>query len=359
MPKKEIGKDELDEVIEQTDEEVAEDIEDQSDESDDAGESTSTPDDSKDESDKTDESDKKEQPTLEGLQSSFSELEKKFKGQYKNLKTERQKRQDIEAKHTQLTQTLTEILEKRRAKTDTTEQFKPDQDVPRNLPIEFDDDGNAFVPVEKLTELQKKQLDPLVKKLSTVESALLSTAQTSEADRAIRRLVDGVVGQNQELVTALGEFPKAWKWLDTTLDQKFDELGIDPKAVQSIEQLVDVCDETGVSDAFEAQYGTDIGTFIRANTYRSRSDLKRALTSVASKMGGSQSAEKKTEINPTLKKIAQKASGLGNVRNAKSSSALSLDELAERRYMDLVDLPDEEWAKLDKLMQEDERRKYA
>lgn len=288
--------------------------------------------------------------TLEEAAQEIQRLKRENESKLKEIKSQRKKKRTAEERAEKFAQAISDISARRK---ELSEEPGPEpEQLPKGLPIEFDDDGNAFLAVDKLTEAQTKIIAPLANRLEGIEKTFVARSQAENINTSIQGFIEGVAKEDPGLTGAVPRFQEAWAWLKDAMESKREELG-PAENFKTVGMVVDACDDTGISTEFSKRYGIDPAALLRS--FDSKRDLKHALSGLA----GQKPVEKpKDKLDKHLKDLASKPSNLSGLRNSKIDTQKTLDDIAEMSNADFMSFKDEDWAKLDRLLEEEERKAF-
>ena len=286
---------------------------------------------------------------LASLESQLSEKDKQIKGLTAAKQDVTNKWRESDAKFNQLHETVTTILSKREA---AAQEEPPPPPEPRKIPVDIDEDGNAFITEDKLTELLGEKVKPVEEAVTSIHH---QTAEQQKHQRAVKLFTDEVsriVGEKEEYGPAFTEAQKAWTWLNERIveGQKGGELQSGP--FSTVDQALNAIDGTAIETEFaEAFPGADIDT--TARMFAGGRSLRHTLNAYSSMVrpgenGGGQPAEK------TLKQIAGKASTPLGLKNQKDSATQTIDTVASRSFDDLLGMSDDDASKLKSILRKAE-----
>jgi len=281
----------------------------------------------------------KQEPSVEDRLASLEEdlkTEKlKSKGLLKGKKAEVRNRQDVEAKMTQLTDTLSGILVKR----DATVEEPPESNG--NLVVEVDDDGNPYIPADSLAGLNDSRISSLEKTIKDLQGTLSSERQHRDAQARVDEEVGSVVRTIEGGNAAQKSLDDARTWLNDRVGEFMKENDIPAGTFKNVSQAMDGIDGSDVEAEFNKKFpGKDMETTARA--YEGRVTLKRALNSFLP----TEKEGVNGEMDKSLKKIAEKQPSLGGAKNQKTSVDTTLTEIAGLSSDDILNAPD---AQIDKI----------
>jgi chromosome segregation ATPase len=147
---------------------------------------------------------------LASMKEQLEALEKEKQGLLKGVKEERRKRQELKGRLDEVTTTVNHILTTKEELAAQQLEAKTAEANVNGIPVEFTDDGDAFVPTDKLTALTsqyEEKIKDLEDKLEQVDGA---ASQRAEAQNTI----NSIVGENEAFGPAYGKYQSARKWVE-------------------------------------------------------------------------------------------------------------------------------------------------
>lgn len=284
------------------------------------------------------------------LKKQLDDIQRERDGLLKGMKDERRKRQEFQGRFDQLSQTVNAILEQRsRGAADQT--GADSTKVSKGIQVEFDEDGNAFLPEENMQAV----LTPYQKKIMELEQKLAATSGQMKAETEGQRVLQQILSEDAAFPAAHAEYVKAREWANQrVVDYQLDNNLTGP---MNGEQALDlVFDETAEAEFTKAFPGADLDAVV-GNSQRA---FRKALRSLAPKETAA--AEPTTETAPTQKattdsrfqKVLNKPSGLGSAKNSKSAPALS-ERVGQLSHQDILSLNDSDIEALQEAMLAEEK----
>lgn len=283
----------------------------------------------------------------------LEELEKSFKGQFGALKAEREQRQALQEENQQFKGRLDEIsttLKDAIARKSGTGE----KETPEGIPVDIDEEGNATISQEFLSNLIATQIKPVEEKLGKVETAGTERDTRSTQERDAQKTIDGVIAENEDFPAAHSKLTRMISWVDERLIPKLEEDG--HKTMPSVGRTLDILDGTEIESDFGKQFpGVSMDMIIRSQ--ESKRDLRSVLKHLGEEKsdlkGKDDKKDEKIDLK-NLKKIAEKGSNLGDVRNQKETRGLSLDQIASINTEDFLDLDDADITKIQRVLEQEE-----
>jgi hypothetical protein len=281
--------------------------------------------------------DPENEDTPEGpsLDERLAELEKANKGLLQTVTAEREKRQRFEGAYNQLNNIVTETIAKRERKPEPEPKREP-----RKIPVSYDEDGNPFIEEDALAELVEERTKPLGTSLEDEKAYRELQHRQAQKNQAIDHQIRSVVMEEEGYDVAYNDLKKAIEFTVVELAEYMRENGIQARHDMGTGAMIDVASGTRVEKAFNERFPQiELDQVIRA--FESRADLRRALKRFKD---SAKPKIEKTGIDSNLKKIANKANNLSNVRNQKSPApGDTLEDLAEKYSGSIEEMSDSEY----------------
>jgi len=278
-----------------------------------------------------------DQQTLEELKEQMAELEKEKKGLLAATKEERKKRQDIAAKLNQLEGAVGSILAQRQRDDQVLDDIsKGDSSNKTAIPVEYDEDGNAWVDPKALEPV----FTPYQQKIMELEQQLQLTNNTQNAVLEAEKVKQSIIGENERYQTAAGKYRAARKWVEDQVIDFSKTNGIN-RPMNSGEALDYVFDDN-LRAEFEEKFGKiDLVDVVTAED--SKLLFRRALDNIANTMSDTDmTTTPKEKMDSRFQKVLNKPSALGNQQNAKSGQLSIMDKIESLSSLDIMDLTDEQ-----------------
>ena len=288
-----------------------------------------------------------DKPTLEDqlteTQTKLSDLQKSFTGQFSALKEERGKRQNLQGRLEEISSTLKDI---QAAKAEVKEE--PDANL--SIPVEIDEEGTATISQKVIDDLVAERLKLLEDKVGKVEAATTESDNRTRQEKETSKIIDNIVAENETFPKAHNALNGAVKWLDERLIPKLEEDGF--KTTPPTGTILDVLDGTEIESEFEKQFpGVSLDVIVRAHD--SKRDLRAALKHLSPEEEKAEEKDDKTDMK-TLASLAKKPSNLTGETNQKETRGLTLDMIASIDTEDMLEMSDDEIAKLLRVAEREE-----
>lgn len=265
--------------------------------------------------------DQEEAESQELLQERLKRLEIANKGLIKATQAERAKRHNLEEQIQQVTEKINAAAMSRKS--------EEEEEVP-GIKVEFDDEGNAYVPRDKLQTISNKDRE-YQEKIDRLEYNDLLT----RAEQAKNLVFQKVSNDYKEGVTLV---QKQWNDLNEIFSTYIENNGIEiPKDSDGV---ADILFSEDVTSAFKKKHPTgDIDDLVDVYTSQSLSMLERKLRKAARAQDLS-STEKKDSLK-LLKKIGKQPPSMNRMQNQRSGkSELSLDDISKMSSEDFEKMSD-------------------
>jgi len=288
---------------------------------------------------------KVDEPTLEekleATALKLEDLEKSNKGLRGAVTGERTKRQETQAKLDQLSGTLNEIISQRKEREDTEEKAT-------GIKVEVDEDGNAFIPQEAVSGTFAKEISALSDKIDRLSTDTTQRTEEDDREKESQKVYGKIVAEDGAYQDASRILSGMVEWADERIIPLLNEKGIETQPTAG--QILDLLDETSIEKDFQVAYpGTDMEKVVRA--FSSKRDYRVALKHL------SKVDDKKDKDDPAkLKALVNKGNNLSNVQNQKTTTGLTLDQIANIDPEDFENLSDAEADKLENFMKKEELR---
>lgn len=282
---------------------------------------------------------------LKDMEERIAALTREKDGFMKGMKDERRKRQEFQGRFDQLSQTVNAILEQRtkQATADTGDTKKL-----KGVPVEFDEDGNAFLPAENMQAM----LTPYQKKIMELEQRLSATSGQIEQKHEENKVIQQILSEDEQYPTAYRKYQAAREWAN----QKVIDFQLDNnlQGPMTPEQALDyVFDETLETEFTQAFPGADLEAVIGNSKRAFRKALKSFKVKPTEEPIEKPIADKKTP-DSRFQKVLQKPSGLGNAKNSKSTPPVT-ERVGQLSHQDIMSLNDADIAALQEAMLQEEK----
>jgi len=260
-----------------------------------------------------------DEPTMKQVQEELEDLRKAKEGLLTAVRSERSQRQELQGKQQQINELLSDVLARREQELEET----PEQPAaPDNIPVQVNDDGDAFVEPGVFNKMIEKHGEASMQRIQALEDELSEERASAKRAADFNNLVASVVSEDSTYSSGYNKLQNVYGWLNQAIVdyQKANKIpGLMPPG-----KALDIIADTEIEAEFAKAYpGVNVEKTIRA--YDSKRDLRNAIKDV---MAENPAAPVKTDPQAT-KKLLAKASSLGEVQNqAQVKSGLTVDTLA-------------------------------
>lgn len=283
------------------------------------------------------------------LEAKLDELANEKKGLYKELKGERQKRQELTGRLEQLTGTIQQIINSRseQSKEDGTTEKK----TVKGIPVEFTEDGDALIPQDALASITK----PYEEKIAALEKYLQTANHSQQKEKAADELINRLISEDDRYPDAYRAYQKARTWVNDRVIDWMEDNNLEGEMTsgQALDYVVDKDMEEEFSKRFP---GLDIERVVTAED--SQRLFRRMLENVAGTFDDDQTntnTKTDTRDESKVKKLMKKPSGLGSSSNAKAGDLSVIDKAADLTTDDIMGMSDKQIAELEKALLEEEK----
>jgi len=298
------------------------------------------------------EDDMEEEESAEDINSIKAELENLKKEKYgllQDVKSERRKRQEFQSYKEELDTlkgTVAAILEQNAQRT------SPDSDESlKGMPVEYTDDGEAYVKPDKVVDIFKSQLESQQNEIESLKAQLQASMAQATQSQENNAVINSLLGEDERFDRAYKKYQSARKWANDRVIEFQQERNI-TGYIRPTEALDHVFSNKMLEDEFKKEFpGIAIEDVILAG--ESPRLMKRALSNIAGIL-----EDKTTEPVPNSKfqKVLNKPSGLGKKANAKAGSSDLLGQLGESfSSLDVLSLSDAQVQALEKALLDEEK----
>jgi len=273
---------------------------------------------------------------LDALKAELAQAKKENHGMLQELKGDRAKRQRAQTELAELRGTVNGILKNRNAELDKT--VVPEEAL--RTAVTYDDDGDAYVELDKAT---KPMFDDLKNEIKELKNFITQTNQATQASAQGDALIASIVGEKPEYGAAYGTYQAAHKWLDNRVVAWQNANGVTEP--MSGGQALDFVfqDDKEFNEAFPTLNIADI-LLAEDSEYQ----LRQMLHNVTE---GSNPDFKKPDTR--FQKLMKQPSGLGANANAKTEISV-VEKAGNLAATDIMALSDEAAEQLEKAMAREE-----
>lgn len=224
------------------------------------------------------------------------------------------------------------------------------------LSVEYDDDGNPYVPADALAELIKGQ----EQKLEDTKREFKQDKQLEDERNRAKQVIDSIVSKDEQYPGAYRTVEKALADMNQRVIDIQKDKGLG--GILTPGQALDLLEQEGALDEWQEAY-PDLDPDIISNAFQSKRQLTKALNFVKKTMKGSD--EKIADDNKAAKSLQQAAiqdklarkpasHGKGSVE-AKDSI---VDKVGSSSSLDILNLGDKDVERLMARMRQEELESY-
>lgn len=278
------------------------------------------------------------------LKAQVETFQKEKAGLLKATQEERRKRQEMKGRLDQVTTTVNSILEQRETLA-AQSQTEKDKDAIDGITVEFTEEGDAYLPTEKLSAFTSKYED----EIATLKEELAVTRNTQTSSLEYQQAVDAMVGEKPEYSDAHRQYQTARKWIsDVVADWSLNNNVT--RKLNSAEALTHVLDER-VEEEFKSRFPElDLMTITTAED--SPKHFKLMLSKTAKALNDIEPAP----ANSRFRKVIDKPSSFGKSANAKGGELSLAEKLASLSATDILNLEDNQLEAVTNSLKADEEK---
>jgi hypothetical protein len=294
----------------------------------------------------TDDGDFKFDPEdIREMKEQIANISKEKQGLLKATQSERQKRQELQGRLDQITTTLNSMLAQREQLKAQTQSQKDEATLRRGIPIEYDDDGDGYIPEEGV----KKMISPYEEKIAALEEELAATKQGVSQRDEYNETVAHLVSQKPEYDDAHRVYKNARKWIsDRVADWSAQNGWRGP--MNSAQALTHVIDDDFDVEFKEQFPGLDAFTITVAED--SPKHFLRMLESTSSALNATAPAPR----DGRFQRVMNKPSSLGRSANAKGDVSSLAEKVGNLSATDILGFGDAEIDALSNYLRDDEEK---
>lgn len=259
---------------------------------------------------------------LNSLKAELDQLKKERRGLFKDLKHERKIRQDMSSQMQNLNAVVNQISQQRQAAQNAGDAGAQ---TPRDITVEFDEEGEAKIPTDKLMEMIVK---PLEEKINSLTNHVQSTTVQNQQINQAQELMNEIISEDERFSDAQQVYKKARGWLEEQVIefQKANNIG---GVVTPGEALDYIFDEDLTEEFGEMFPKVDMESVLMAEESPSGRFYRKALAGIADVIHPAK--EEKEEISmqkaaqqKKFKKVLEKPNGLGQSASKQGKSVLDV-----------------------------------
>lgn len=281
-------------------------------------------------------------------------LEKENKGLKKDIVKVRHDRREAREREARIKELIREVAsEKKGSQTDDkTGADAKDSLENLKLAIEYDDDGNPYVPADALAEILKGQ----EKKISETKEEIAARLEQEEAYRRVQSEIKSVLEKDEAYPKVFSKVEK----LVGDLNEKVKQIQIDrdEPGLLTPDQALDLLEQEGVLEEWQKE-NPGVDPDIIVNAFTSKRSLNRAL-SVLKKLEvpeDDKGSDRKLGLDQrALDKLNKKPSSPGKGGTKYTESIV--ERIGKSSAEDLLNLSDKDVERLMARMRQEELESY-
>lgn len=280
---------------------------------------------------------------LKDLKVSIEELEKEKQGLLRGVKDERRKRQELKGRLDEVTSTVNHILTTREEAA-AQELEKTVEAKVNGIPVEFTEDGDAFLPTEKITEITS----PYEEKIQDLETKLEQLSSAGDQRVEAQNTINSIVGEDETFAPAYGKYQSARKWVeDKVIDfQRSNNIQGTLSSGQALDHVFNDELKQEFTSTFE---NIDLVNVITAE------DSQHHFRSMLSNVAEAMTPKPDNQPDSRFQKVLQKPSGLGKSANAKGGELPLSERAGNMSATDLLALSDDQIEALERSLLKEEQ----
>jgi len=283
------------------------------------------------------------QPTVDELMAKLQKLEKEKDGLYREMINERKTRQELKSQLDAINSVLAEIKQ-RKAEGAYGEGEK--QPTLKGVPVKFDEDDNPYIDAEDLIKILEPKIRPVNEAVSELaESTLVQQIEAKNAE-----IMNSLISEDPNYAVAAQRLNQAWAFLDKGFDKVLAQKGIDPSAIGSMDDAIEILENSDLVAEFEEKFpGLDYEVVIDAFTRNANGLISKRKYRKALKMASQIPSEGKEKLDK-LKFLSNKPSNLSGKANQKGGGGRTLADVAEISVDDFLNLSDADIARIERAL---------
>ena len=269
-------------------------------------------------------------------------LTAKEKGFYQDMKTERQKRQEIQSQLDQLKGTIAAVMQQRTAAAGTS---APDGKKFKGIPVSETEDGELYIPEEQVQRL----FQPFEDRHRNLEMVLQQTNRAKNSQDKAEEVKRAIVGEDESFGPAYQKYQAARTWANNKVVEFQKENGMGGPMTPG--QALDYVFDEGLEKEFAAKFpSVPLEEIVMAE--ESQRNFKKMLKSLSK---SSDSTDLLTDNGDKLKKLLRKPSGLGSTPNARAGHVSTAEKMSDFSAQDILDLSDAQIEAIHKALRDEEK----
>lgn len=278
------------------------------------------------------------------LKDEINELKREKKGILAAKQEEKRKRQNLEGRVDQITDTINDMLT-RRDQLLLEPQSAHDKKELEKIKFKYDDEGDPYLEPSQLDFITNKYEE----KISALEEELAQSQLLQTSNQQYNQLVDSIVGKKPEYQNTYRKYRAARKWVDDKLSEYLLDVGRS-KPLTSGEALGQAIDQNFKTE-FDAEFpGLDMLTIVTAED--SPWHFEQMLTVNTERLNELQPAPSDSRF----RRVMNKPSTLGGSANAKGGELSPLERIGSLSAEDLMNMTDEQASALERQIRDEEQK---
>jgi hypothetical protein len=280
---------------------------------------------------------------MEDLKASLAELEKQNQGLLKGLKDERSKKQELKGRLDEVTSTVNHILTTKEEQAAQQLEKKVEAKV-NGIPVEFTEEGDAFVPTDKLEHLTS----PYEERIKELEAQIEQVSGAADLRAQAQATINGIVGENEAYGPAYNRYQSARKWVD---DKVIDfQHSNNIQGTLSSGQALDHVFKDDLKQEFESTFeNIDLASIVTAE------DSIHHFRTMLSNVAEATTPKPDNKPDSRFQQVLQKPSGLGKSANAKAGETPLSERAGNLTAADIMDLSDDQIKALERSLLKEEQ----
>jgi len=276
----------------------------------------------------------------------FGELETANNGLLEELKKERNKRQNLEGRFSQVNEFLVTAQQQRQQET-AQQQAAAQPTVPEDLMVEFrqDGDGETETPIIKasaIREIIRKELTPLQQDLMSTRNQQVQQTQFD----GLQKIQNSIVSENAAYRGGMQKLSGEWAWISQNFDNLVNSTGRGPRSQREAEEMLY---SSGIEAEFAKRYpASDFETVVEA-FMATGSTITRKLRKA---LGMASAAKGTPGKSLDQAKLLGRKTSFASVPNSKKPG-MKLESIADLPLESLLSLTETQAEKLYDLMEEE------
>lgn len=278
------------------------------------------------------------------LKAVVEQMKTEKQGLLKATQEERRKRQEMKGRLDQVTTTVNSILEQRESLADSQSQAAKDEATLDGIPVEFTEDGDAFVPTDKLNSLTSKYED----EIAALKDELYATRDSQASQVEYDQAVAAMVGEKPEYAEAHRRYQASRKWISDRVTDWSKQNNVN-RPLTSGEALTHVLDKDAELE-FKEQF-PDLDMVSITTAEDSPWHFKTMLQKTSDALNELVAAPKDSRFQ----RVVNKPSSLGKSANAQGGQPSLTEKLGSLSATDILKFSDAEIDALSRHLSEEEK----